>query len=210
MEQSADRGRGGVTVYCTKCKRNTIELPNGTQLAPGFAFRCRECCPAARIPVGLDAQPKKKGIRVAETGERLGAGFQLDRKTPKPIKPGPEWANSDGFLLEVTIRAKIRKGSAIMRARWREQKTFQEIAEQVGLTVEEVRKAISVLRTLGNRLWERKQRAEVKAKKIAYLSARAKALAENGHSVRQIARIMDISIGYVSELRRALELRRAA
>lgn len=192
-----------MTVYCTKCRRNTTELPDGTQLAPDFAYKCRECCPATRVPAGLDAQPKKNGIHVPETGERLPAGFQLDRKTPKPMKRPPEWAYDDAFILEVANRAKIRNGLAILRLRWRQEKTFGEIAAQVSMTVDEVRKALSVSRTLGNRLWEQKQRAEAKAREKAHLSARVKERLGRGLSVREVARIMDISTGYASELRRA-------
>lgn len=226
-------------IACSKCGRNPTELPDDVQLAAAFAFKCRECClpgtakGARRLDIAHDPffprahrpddtpslRPRPAEQEKLSWQEFVQAGFQFDRKTPKPIKPGPEWAYSDSFLLDVAIRAKIKNGMAIMRGRWRQKKTFREIAEQLGMVsedmtveevVKEVRKAISVFRTMGNRLWAKKQRAEAKAKKIVYLSARAGDLAERGHSVRQIARIMGCSVGYASELRRDSELRRAA
>jgi len=50
---------------------------------------------------------------------------------------------------------------------------------------------------------EKRERADAKAKKKGELLVRAKELSERGLTVREVAEIMGISIGFVSELRRA-------
>jgi transcriptional regulator with XRE-family HTH domain len=91
----------------------------------------------------------------------------------------------------------------IMHGRWRRGFTFEELAAATGLTVAEVRSLLSVFRTLGNAVWERREREDSKFKKRGELSVKARELSKRGLTVREIAQKMGISIGFVSELRRA-------
>ena len=170
---------------------------------------CRRC--DKRIPDAGESETDETcgcgdDIGAAQCEECLPDGFHIDRKTPKPMKSGPEWGFSDVFLREMLAdrtREEIGRALVLMVGRWRMQKTFQELAEETNQPEPDVRKALSVLRTEGNALWEKNQRAAIKAEKNAQLSARAKELFGWGHSVREVAAIMDCSVGYASELRRA-------
>jgi hypothetical protein len=133
-------------------------------------------------------------------------GFQIDRKTPKAMKPGPEWSRSDAFLhnLVADLGDKERvQALVVMFGRWRRGFTFEELATATNLPAAEVRALLSVLRTQGNAVMEKRQRADAKLKKHGELAVRAKELFGRGHSVREVAQIMDCSVGYASELRRA-------
>ncbi len=50
---------------------------------------------------------------------------------------------------------------------------------------------------------EKRERSEAKSKKNGELSVKVRELSERGLTVREIARLMGISIGFVSELRAA-------
>jgi len=106
-------------------------------------------------------------------------------------------------MLANRTREEMGKALVVMLGRWWMQKSFSELAKETHQSVEDVRKALSVLRAQGNALWEKRQRAEGKATRNAQLSSRAKELFADGLTVRQVARIMHCSVGYASELRRA-------
>jgi len=150
------------------------------------------------MPEGTTARPPRRE-------EVIPKGFQLDRHAPKPMKPGPQWSRSDDFLRELVADRGEGKERAlvVMQGRWRRGFTFGELATATGLPVEEVRKQLSVLRTEGNQLWERKERAAAKQEKNRQLSARAGALFGQGLTVRQVAAILKTSVGRASELKAA-------
>ena len=170
---------------------------------------CRRC--DKRIPDASESETDETcrcgdDIEPAQCKECLPAGFHIDRKTPKCVKSVPEWSFSDAFLREMLAdrtREEMGRALVLMVGRWRMQKTFPELAEETNQTEQDVRKALSVFRTEGNALWEKNQRAAIKAEKNAQLSARARELFGRGHSVREVAKIMACSVGYASELRRA-------
>jgi hypothetical protein len=189
-------------VYCSQCGGNAIEPSDDAPLSPNFKFICKDCYrPDNRVKgfIAHDPRLRTSGKRPRDVQLRdcIENGLQLDRKSPKPIR-GPEWAYSDVFLRELLSgRSEEEKGRALslICGRWREHKTFEELGG------EDARKALSVLRTQGNALWAKNKREEAKARKRAVLSARAKGLFDRDLTVRQVADILDCSVGYASELR---------
>jgi hypothetical protein len=132
--------------------------------------------------------------------------FQIDRKSPKPMKPGPLWSRSDNFLRELLAdrtREEMGRALLLIAGRWRRGLTFRELAEETHQTEEVVRKNLSAFRTVGNALWEKKQRAEAKHERNRQLSARANELFDQGLSVRQVAGILKCSVGRASQLKAA-------
>ena len=208
-------------IYCSSCTTNFTEIPADAALAPDFRFVCRQCYTPDNRVVGLgtahDPRLDRAGTPEGTAARRprpeeisheefVRAGFHLDGRTPKPMKPGPEWSRSNEFLRELLAdRTDEEKGKALVLivGRWRQSKTFQELAAELSLLPEDVRKNLSAFRTEGDRLWAKKQRAAAKAEKNAQVSARAKALSERGLTVREVAEIMGLSIGFISELQRA-------
>jgi hypothetical protein len=202
-------------VYCSSCGANFTEIAAGTVLSPDFRFMCKGCLPRDNRVRGFDVahDPRLDWSRMPEgttgrprRGEFLPDGFQLDRKTPKPMKPGPEWSRSDAFLRELLAdRTDDEKGKALVLliGRWRQCKTFQELADETSLSVEDAHKALSALRREGNALWKKKRRATAKAERNRQLSLRAKELFARDLTVRQVAGILKCSVGLASELRRA-------
>jgi hypothetical protein len=138
-------------VYCTTCRTNFTELPDDMKLAADFCFTCRKCCAPDNRIQGLNiAHDPRLDRAVAPEGtatrgprpeeisreEFVREGFQIDRKAPKPMKPGPEWSRSDVFLREMLAdRSDEEKGKALVLilGRWRMQKTFQELSEETNL-----------------------------------------------------------------------------
>ena len=203
-------------IYCASCETSCTELPDDTKLSPDFHFTCKDChgpdhrvrglsiahdprLDHSSLPEGTTARPPRRE-------EVIPKGFQLDRKAPKPIKPGPTWSNSDAFLsnLVAGLSDKEREQAlVVMHGRWRRGFTFEELATATGLPVKEVRALLSVLRTVGNAVMEKRERAEEKFMKKAGMSVKAKELFERGLTTRQVAAILECSVGYASELRRA-------
>jgi hypothetical protein len=208
-------------VHCTGCQTNFTELPDDAILSPDFKFTCKDCYgPDNRVQgLGIAHDPRldRAGTPDGTAARRprpeeisqeefVREGFQLDRKEPKPIKPGPTWSRSDAFLSKLVsdLGEKERQQAlVVMHGRWRRGFTFWELATATGLLVAEVRALLSVLRTKGDAVMEKRERAEAKFKKNGELSVRAKELFERGLTTREVAAIMECSLGYASELRRA-------
>ncbi len=208
-------------VFCASCQTNFTELPDDARLSAEFRFTCKACSRPDNRVQGLNVAhdprldragaPEGTALRRPQAEdisreEFVREGFQIDRKSPKPMKPGPEWSRSDTFLRELLAdRTDEEKGRALVLivGRWRMQKTFQALAEETNQPEADARRAISVFRTQGDRLWERKQRADAKQEKNRQLSARASALFDQGLTVRQVASILKCSVGRASELKAA-------
>jgi len=208
--------RGGVKIYCASCETSCTELPDDTKLSPDFHFTCKDChgpdhrvrglsiahdprLDHSSLPEGTTARPPRRE-------EVIPKGYQLDRHAPKPMKSGPIWSRSDEFLQElVADRSGEEKERALvtMRGRWRRSLTFDEIAGETNQSPGDVRKMLSVFRTKGNQLWERKERAAAKHERNRLLSARAGELFGQGLTVRQVSAILKCSVGRASELRAA-------
>lgn len=198
-------------VYCSTCAANFTEIAGDAALSPNFRFTCKECYPRDNRVRGLDTAHDPRLGRDPLIGRPAPqfsdeGGFHIDRKSPKRMKPGPEWSRSDAFLRELLAdRTDEEKGEAllVLIGRWRQQETFEEIAGEVGISEPAVRAALSALRKEGNALWAKKQRAAAKAERNRQLSLRAQELFGRGLSVRQVAKIMRCSVGYASELHKA-------
>ena len=203
-------------VYCFTCQTNFTELPDDAKLSPDSRFTCKGCLRVDNRVHGLNVahyprldrsgMPEGTTARPPRREEFLPDGFQLDRKSPKPMKPGPEWSYSDAFLREMLAdRSDDEMGRAlvVMVGRWRQQRTFEELAEETHQPPADVRKVLSGFRTEGNALWEKKQRAAVKAERNSQLSVRASELFGQGLTVRQVAAILKCSVGRASELKAA-------
>ena len=203
-------------VYCSTCQTNFTTLPDDAALSSNFKFTCKVCSRPDNRVQGLNvahdprldrsSMPEGTTVRPPRRQEFLPDGFQYDRKVPKPMKRGPEWSFSDTFLAELLAeRSDDEKGRAlaVILGRWRKQMTFEELAEETHQPPTDVRKALSVFRTEGDALWEKKQRAAAKAERNRQLSARAGELFARGHSVREVARILKCSVGRASELKAA-------
>ncbi len=208
-------------VHCVVCQINFTQLPDDASLSPDFKFTCKDCYTPDNRVKGLSTQfdprldractPEGTAARrprpeEVSREELVREGFQPDRKAPKPIKPGPDWSRSDAFLSNLVsdLGEKERQHAlVVMHGRWRRGFTFWELATATGLPVEDVRALLSVLRTKGDAVMEKRERADAKAKKNGELSVKVRELSERGLTVREIARLMGISIGFVSELRAA-------
>ena len=202
-------------VYCATCKTNFTVLPDDARLSAEFRFICRACHRPdnqTQLNVAFDPRLDRAGlpegttIRPPRREQPIPDGFHLDQRAPKPMKPGPVWSRSDAFLdnLVSDLDEKDRvQALVVMHGRWRRGFTFEELATATGLPVTEVRALLSVLRTQGNAVWEKRAREDAKFKKRGELSIKARELSNRGHTVREIAQKMGVSIGFVSELRRA-------
>ena len=199
-------------VFCSTCTTNFTEVAADAALAPDFKFTCKDCLPCDNHVRGFDIahDPRLDRLRMPDGTARRPreflTGFQIDRKTLKTMKPGPEWSRSDAFLRELLAdRTDDEKGQALVLliGRWRQCKTFRELAEETFLSVEDVRKALSALRREGNALWGKKCRAAAKAERNRQLSLRAQELFARDLTVRQVAGILKCSVGLASELQRA-------
>jgi len=208
-------------IHCADCGINSTELPDDAALSPDFKFTCKECYgPDNRVQgltVAHDPRLERAGTPEGTAASRprpeqiaheefVRAGFHLDSRTPKAMKPGPDWCYSDAFLRELLIdrtREEMGRALVVIVGRWRRGLTFKELAEETNQPPAEVRKGLSVFRTEGNALWEKHQRAEAKAERNRQLSVRAHELFALGLSVRQVAEILKCSVGRASELRQA-------
>ena len=201
-------------VYCVTCQANFTELPDDASLSPDFKFTCKVCSRPDNRVQGLNVAhdprldhsglPEGTKVRPPRREEIIPKGFQLDRHAPKPMKPGPIWSRSDEFLQELVADRsgeEKERALAVMRGRWRRSLTFDEIAGETNQSPGDVRKMLSAFRTEGNKLWERKERAEAKQEKNRQLSARAGELFGQGLTVRQVAAILKCSVGRASELK---------
>jgi hypothetical protein len=192
-------------IYCYTCEISFVELPADVALAPDCAFTCRGCYAADDRVKGFNvAHDPRLGRNSNNPKLVLPSGFH-QVKPPKPIK-GPTWSYSDEFLRElVTDRSDEEKGKALVLVigRWRQWKTIAELAVETRQSVDDARSALSALRREGNALWEKKQRAAVKAERNRQLSLRAQELFARDLTVRQVAGILKVSVGLASELRQA-------
>jgi hypothetical protein len=208
-------------VYCSECQTSFTELPDDANLSPNFKFTCKDCHRPDNRVQGLSTQfdprfdragtpdgtaAKRPGPEEILREEFAHGGFQIDRKTPKPMKPGPEWSRSDAFLRELLTersREEMGKALALIVGRWRRGLTFRELAEETHQSEEAVRKKLSGFRTEGDALWEKKERAAAKSERNRQLSVRANELFAQGLTVRQVADILKCSVGRASELKAA-------
>jgi hypothetical protein len=62
-----------MTVFCSKCSTNSIELPDSAALAPDFRFTCRECTQGSSMLEGMT----QAAILGSKLARRVASGLNL-------------------------------------------------------------------------------------------------------------------------------------